>query len=70
MPFCIKIFPVFLPPKPHHKYSYTNSHIFAVTAITQGDHRGIYHEHSKQNSPVTLQGGGKVKFALMDFLLG
>ena len=35
----IKIIPVFLPPKPDHKCSHTNSHIYAVTAITQDHHR-------------------------------
>ena len=35
----IKKFPVFLSPKPDHKYSHTNSHIYTVTAITQDYHR-------------------------------
>ena len=35
----IKNFPVFVPPKSDRKYSHTNSYIFAVTAITQDDHR-------------------------------
>ena len=35
----IKNFTVFVRPKPGRKYSHTNSHICAVTAITQDDHR-------------------------------
>ena len=32
-------FTVFVPPKAGCKYSYTNSYVCAVTAITQDDHR-------------------------------
>ena len=32
-------FPVFLPPKPDHKYTHTNSYICTVTAITQDYYR-------------------------------
>ena len=37
--FFLRSFPVFLPPKPDRKYSHTNSYIYAVTTITQDDHR-------------------------------